>query len=49
MNHIKRITARAWAVVRYMATGQTRGRRDRQALAGYRRYQEAERTRGDRS
>jgi hypothetical protein len=45
MKLIKHIASETWAVIRYLATGRTNSRRDRQALAGYWRYQAAERAR----
>lgn len=45
MNLIRRIASETWAVIRYLATGRTNSRRDRQALAGYYRYQASEKAR----
>lgn len=40
---LKRIARETWAVARYLATGQTRSRKDRRALADYQLYQARER------
>lgn len=43
MKLIVHIISETWKVIRYIATGHTNSRRDRQALASYWRYQAAER------
>ncbi|MDX2550133.1 hypothetical protein QA860_08270 [Streptomyces stelliscabiei] len=45
MKLIAHIASETWRVIRYLATGRTNSRRDRQALASYWRYQTAERVR----
>jgi hypothetical protein len=45
MKLIAHIASETWAVIRYLATGRTNSRRDRQALASYQRYQAAEQAR----
>ncbi|MBE1597203.1 hypothetical protein [Streptomyces stelliscabiei] len=49
MKLIAHIASETWRVIRYLATGHTNSRRDRQALASYWRYQATERAAETRS
>ena len=43
MKKLRHIGRETWRVIRFLATGRTNSRRDRQALANYGRYQAQER------
>lgn len=51
MKTVKHIGRETWRVIRFLVTGRTNSRRDRQALANYGRYQaqeQAAESRGER-
>lgn len=48
MKALKHVGSETWRVIRFIATGETRSRRQRQALANYQRYQARERAAEER-